>query len=160
MQRDPIGSQNDPKFKEYMAAMEGMATAQESGDPAALERAQRRLMALMGGGSDSASIDRAAVPKCGGRPPIPASIVRSQQFKAQADSVEKVARELYSVQGGVDGSEVGMTRAQAVAFWERIMSWLNGMKQDAPITRTFTKEEYDLLVSRRGELRKAFSGAE
>jgi len=52
-----------------------------------------------------------------------------------------------------------MTDLQARMMWERVQSWLNGMQKAAPITRTFTKAEYDLLVSRRSDLRKAFSGS-
>ena len=53
-----------------------------------------------------------------------------------------------------------MTSVQARMFWERIASWLAGMRQDVPITRTFTKSEYDLLTARRSALRRAFSGSE
>ncbi len=158
MQRDPVGSQNDPKVKELMAVMQAMGAAQQSGDEAAIKRAQDNLMRLAGAVTDSASLDRAAVAKCGARPVKPASMVRSEAFQARADSTRSAANALMSSSGGVKGNEVGMTDLQAHMFWERIMSMLNGMRQDALITRTFTKAEYDLLVARRGELRSAFSG--
>ncbi len=158
MQRDPVGSQNDPKVKEMMAVMQAMAAAQQSGDAAAIQRAQDNLMRLAGAVTDSASLDRAAAAKCGARPAKPASMVRSEAFQARADSTRTAANALMSSSGGVKGNEVGMTDLQAQMFWERIMSMLNGMRQDALITRTFTKAEYDLLVARRRELRSAFSG--
>lgn len=160
MQRDPVGSQSDPKVKEIMATMQAMSAAQQRGDAAGVQRATERMQTLMGGATDSASLDRAAVGKCGARPAKPASMVRSELLRARADSVEKAARTLIGASGGVKGAEVGMTDAQASMFWERIQSWLNGMQPSAPITRTFTKAEYELLVARRGELRKAFSGSE
>lgn len=158
MQRDPVGSQNDPTFKEMMAVMQEMATAQQSGDAAALRRAQDRMMRVTGAVTDSASLDRAAAAKCGARPSKPASMVRKAAFEARSDSTRSAANALLTGAGGVKGSEVGMSNLQAQMFWERIMSWMNGMKQDAVITRTFTKAEYDLLVARRRELRSAFSG--
>ncbi len=158
MQRDPIGAQNDPKVKELMAVIQAMGTAQQSGDPAAIKRAQDNLMRVTGAVTDSASLDRAAATKCGARPLKPVSMVRKEALEARSDSTRVAANALLSSSGGVKGDEVGMTNLQAKMFWERIMSWINGMRQDALLTRTFTKAEYDLLVARRRELRAAFSG--
>jgi hypothetical protein len=158
MQRDPVGAQSDPRIKEMMAAVQAMGVAQQSGDAAAIKRAQDNLMRITGAVPDSASLDRAAAAKCGARPAKPASMVRREAFQARADSTRTAANALMSSSGGVKGNDVGMTDLQAHMFWERIMSWLNGMRQDALITRTFTKAEYDLLVARRRELRAAFSG--
>ncbi len=161
MQRDPIGAQNDPKVKEIIGAMQAMALAQQSGDSAATRRAQERVYTVMGVTvADSASLDRAAAPKCGARPAKPASMVRAESFRARADSVDAAARALNSAAGGVKGADVGMTDVQSRMFWERVMSWLGGMRADAAITRTFSRAEYDLLVARRGALRRAFSGGE
>jgi hypothetical protein len=85
-------------------------------------------------------------------------MVRKEALEARSDSTRSAANALLKASGGVKGAEVGMTNLQAEMFWERIMSWLNGMRQDALLTRTFTKAEYDLLVARRRELRAAFSG--
>jgi hypothetical protein len=161
MQRDPVGAQSDPKVKEIMATMQAMSAASQRGDSVASRRAQERMMALMGvQATDSASLDRAAVGRCGARPAKPAGMVKVALYKARADSLEAQARALMSGAGGVKGAEVGMTDLQSRMFWERIMSWLNGMRQDAAITRTFSRPEYDLLVARRGALRRAFSGGE
>ena len=159
-QRDPIGMQNDPKMKEIMAIMQSIAMAQQRGDTAALSRAQQRFATMMGGVGDSAALDRAATPKCGARPIKPAVVVRQEALAARAADLGKAATALMSSSGGVSGAEVGMTDVQARMFWERIQSWLNGMQQEAVITRTFTKSEYDLLVANRDALRRAFSGSE
>ena len=119
-----------------------------------------RLQSSMGGSIDSASVDKASVSKCGSRPVKPAGMIRAQQLNARADSIDVQARTMSGNGSGVKGSEVGMTDVQSRMFWERIQSWLSGMRKDAPITITFTSAEYDLLVSRRGVLRKAFSGSE
>jgi len=158
MQRDPVGAQKDPMVKKMLAAMQEMATAQQSGDAAAIQRAQEKMMRVTGAVTDSASLDRAAAAKCGARPLKPASIIRAEVFRARADSSLKIANELFSAGGRPQGSDVGLTDRQSSMFWERIMSWMNGMQQDALITRTFTKAEYDLLVARRGVLRSAFAG--
>ena len=160
MQRDPVGAQNDPKVKQMMAIMQAMSAAQQSGDTVAVNRAIARMTTLMGGILDSASLDKAALPRCGARPRKPASMVRAELLKARADSIEVVARQLMSTSGGVKGADVGMTDVQSRMFWERIQSFLNGIRQDAPITRTFSKAEYDLLVSRRAALKTAFSGSD
>lgn len=161
MQRDPVGAQNDPKVKQIVAAMQEMAAAQGSGDQARIDRATQRIASVMGAGAaDSASLDRASVPKCGARPTMPASMRAQAAMTARADALQAQAQALNSTSGGVSAEDAGMTLAQARMFWERIMSWLNGMNPNAPITRTFTKAEYDLLVARRGDLRKAFSGGE
>jgi len=160
MQRDPVGMQSDPKVREILALMQTMAAAQQRGDTAALFRAQQRYQAVMGGAGDSASLDRAATPKCGARPIKPPVVVRQEALAARAESLRKAADALMSASGGVKGAEVGMTDVQAKMFWERIQSWLNGMQQNAVITRTFTQGEYDLLVSRRDALRRVFSGSE
>lgn len=161
MQRDPIGSQNDPKVKQMIGLVQEVAAAQQRGDTAGVRRAQEKMATAMGAGAtDSASLDRAAVSKCGARPAVPASMVRSQRFRAQADSVDGLARNESGGASSVKGADVGMTDVQARMFGERVRSWLNGMRQDAVITRTFTKAEYDLLVARRGDLRKMFSGVD
>jgi hypothetical protein len=159
MQRNPIGMQSDPKVKSMVALMQEISTAQTRGDQAASDRAAAKLHVLMGiTASDSASIDRAVTPRCGARPTKPASLLRHAAMRLRADSTEERARSLQGG-GGVRGADVGMSQRQSRMFWERVASWLNGMSERAPITRTFTREEYDLLVQRRGALRKAFSGA-
>ena len=160
MQRDPIGAQSDPQVKQMMAVVQEIGAAQQSGDTAAVRRAQEKMTQMFGVATDSVSLDRSASPKCGARPAKPASMVRAAAFRARADSVEREARALNSTSGGVKGAEVGMTDVQARMFWERIASWLAGMRNDAPITRTFAKAEYDILVAKRGDLRRAFSGSE
>ena len=115
-------------------------------------------MRVMGAAGDSASLDRAAVAKCGARPAKPASMVRAEAFRARADSSLKIANGLIGDFGCPRGTEVRLTDLQAKMFCERITSWLNGMRQDALITRTFTKAEYDLLVARRRGLRAVASG--
>ncbi len=161
MQANPMAAQNDPKVKAMMAIMQEMAAAQRTNDQAAVLRAQEKMVRAIGGAAtDSASIDRAAVSKCGARPRKPASMVRTALLRARADSVSRAANGLLASSGGVSGSAVGMTDVQARMFWERIASWLTGMRKDAPITVTFSRSEYDLLVARRGALRKAFNGSE
>ncbi len=159
MQRNPIGMQSDPKVKSMVALMQEISAASARGDQAASDRAAARLNVLMGiTASDSASIDRAAAPRCGARPAKPASTLRYEALRVRADSSEARGRALQG-SGGVRGADVGMSQRQSRMFWERVASWLNGMSEQAPITRTFTREEYDLLVQRRGALRKAFNGA-
>ncbi len=160
MQRDPVGSQNDPQVKQMMALVQESAAAQQSGDTAAVRRAQERMIRLFGVATDSVSLDRNATATCGARPAMPASMVRADALRARADSVEREARALMSTGGRVKGADVGMTDVQANMLWERVASWLAGMRNDAPITRTFTKAEYELLVAKRAELRRAFSGGE
>lgn len=161
MQRDPIGAQNDPKVKQMMAIVQEVSAAQQRGDTAGVRRAQEKMATAMGGGAtDSVSLDKAAAPKCGARPAMPASMVRSARFKARADSLEVLARTESGAAARVKGADVGMTDVQARMFSERVRSWLAGMRQDAVITRTFSKAEYDLLVGRRTELRKLFSSVD
>jgi len=159
MQRDPIGAQRDPKMKEIMAALQESGRAQQSGDTVAQARTTQRLMALMSISSDSVAMDKLALPKCGARPAKPRSMIVKDSLAARAAQLNREADALLAANGGVTGSEVGMTDLQSRMMWERVQSWLNGMQKDAPITRTFTRTEYDLLVSRRGDLRKAFSGS-
>lgn len=159
IQRDPVGAQKDPKMKEIMAALQESARAQQSRDAAAMARTQERLVSLMGAATDSVAIDKLALPKCGARPAKPRSMIIRDSLSARATQLDREANALNATSGGVAGSEVGMTDLQSRMMWERVQSWLNGMQKDAPITRTFTKPEYDLLVSRRGDLRKAFSGS-
>lgn len=155
MQRDPIGAQNDPKVKVLMAAMQEMATAEQRGDKAASARAQAKLQALMGVVTDSAAIDRSAVAKCGTRPGKPRSMLVSDSLSARAAAMRTAANALLADGDCPKGATLGMTDVQAAMFCERLRSWLGGMRQDAPITRTFTKAEYDLLLARRSDLRKA-----
>ncbi len=160
MQANPMAAQNDPKVKEMMALMQEMAAAQQRGDTATAQRAIARLQSTFGATSDSAGIDKGAAPKCGARPSKPVSMARSEALNARADSIDSASRAQSAGGNGVKGVDVGMTDVQARMFWERIQSWLSGMRKDAPITVTFTRPEYDLLVSRRAALRKAFSGSE
>jgi len=158
MQRDPIGAQRDPKMKEIMAALQESGRAQQSGDTVAQARTTQRLAALMGISTDSVAMDKLSLPKCGARPAKPRSLIVKDSLEARAAQLNREAGALLT-NGSVAGSEVGMTDLQARMMWERVQSWLNGMQKAAPITRTFTKAEYDLLVSRRSDLRKAFSGS-
>jgi len=157
---NPVAAQRDPKMKQISAAISAMGAAQQSGDTAAIRRATERMGALMGIAIDSATIDRKAAPKCGARPVKPRSMVVRDSLSSRAQTVSAEANALMRSNGGVKGSEVGMTDVQARMMWERIQSWLNGVQDSAPITRTFTKAEYDLLLARRGALRKAFANAE
>ena len=159
-QANPMAAQNDPKVKEMMALMQAMGAAQARGDTAEARRSMERLQSSMGGAVDSASVEKAAASKCGARPSKPAGMLRARLLNARADSIELQGRALSGAGTGVRGAEVGMTDVQSRMFWERIQSWLTGMRKDAPITITFTRAEYDLLVSRRAALRKAFNGSE
>jgi len=160
MQRDPLGAQRDPKMKAFFAVLNEAGAAVARGDTAAATKAQSRLVSMFGTEIDSASLDKAAVPKCGTRPAIPASMAQSSAFMARSAVLEKEATELLATAGRVTGASVGMSDRQARMFWERIQSWLNGMNTSAPISVSFTRAEYDLLLSRRNELRKVFSGSE
>lgn len=160
MQANPMGAQNDPQMKRIMAIMQELTAAQQKGDAAATQAAMTKYQAMMGGATDSVSLDRAAATKCNGRPSRPASMLRYAQLNTRADSLARVGQELLGANTGVKGAAVGMTDIQARMFWERIASWLVGMRDDAPITKTFSKAEYDLLVARRGVLRKAWYGSE
>ncbi|MES3034384.1 MAG: hypothetical protein V4813_10370 [Gemmatimonadota bacterium] len=160
MQSDPMGAQRDPKVKEMQAGMNAVVAAQQSGDTVAVRRATARMQAAMGMVTDSAAIDRKAVAKCGARPARPRSVVLADSLSKRATALQADANALISTSGGVKGSEVGMTDVQARMVWERIQSWLNGVQDSAPITRTFSKSEYDLLLARRGALRKAFANSE
>jgi hypothetical protein len=159
-QANPMAAQNDPTMKRFMAAMQEVAAAQQRNDQVALKAAMDKMATIMGGATDSVSLDRAAVTKCGGRPAIPASMLRYKQLNDRADSLGKAARDLNASSNSVNGADVGLTDIQARMMSERIRSWLAGMRDDAPITKTFGKGEYELLVARRGDLRKAFSGSE
>lgn len=158
-QSNPMGAQNDPKVKQMMAAMQEMAAAQQRGDAAAVQRIQERIANLMGATTDSNVVNREIRTKCGPKPAKPASMVRADAYAAKGDSVDKASQALLQ-SATPKGADVGMTDVQARMMWERIASWLVGMRQDAPITRTFSKGEYDLLVERRGALKKAFAGSE
>ena len=160
MQRDPVGAQRDPKVKQFQAGMSAMAAAQQSGDTAGMRRATERMQAMMGMVSDSAAVDGKATAKCGVRPSRPRSMVVADSLGKRADQMQADADALISSRGGVKGSDVGMTDVQSRMVWERIQSWLNGVQDSAPITRTFSKSEYDLLLARRGALRKAFANSE
>jgi hypothetical protein len=160
MQSNPSAAQTDPKLKEIFALVQEMGAAQARGDAAGTQRAQARLQSLMSVVTDSAEIDRSAQAKCGARPVRPASMVQSDALTARADTIERGAPGQGGAGSGVAGAAVGMTDLQSRMFWERIQSWLSGMRKNAPITVTFTRNEYNLLVARRGALRKAFSGAE
>ena len=160
MQANPTAAQRDPKIKEMMALMQEMGAAQARGDAAATQRTMARLQTLFGGVTDSAGIDRSAVAKCGARPVKPASMLAAAAMNARAETLERDGRALSGGGVGVRGAEVGMSDVQSRMFWERVQSWLAGMRKDAPITVTFTRSEYDLLVARRAALRKAFNGAE
>lgn len=160
MQANPLAAQSDPQLKRIMAVMQELAVAQQRNDPVALKAATEKYATLLGGSTDSVSLDRAAVSKCGARPAQPAGMLRNDSLNARADSLGSAAKMLLGASSGVRGSAVGMTDVQARMFWERIASWLTGMRDDAPITKTFAKGEYDLLVARRGALRKAWHGSE
>ncbi|MBC7841903.1 MAG: hypothetical protein H7099_06310 [Gemmatimonadaceae bacterium] len=160
MQANPMAAQNDPQMKRIMTVMQELALAQQRGDAAATQVAMAKYAEIMGGAADSVSLDRAAATRCGGRPSRPASMVRYAQHNTRADSLYKVGQELLGANTGVKGAAVGMTDIQARMFWERIASWLVGMRDDAPITKTFSRSEYDLLVARRSVLRKAWYGSE
>ena len=159
IQRDPVAAQKDPKMKEMFALLQQSARAYQSGDTASIARTQQRLNALMDVKNDSASLDRLALPKCGARPAKPRSIIVKDSLEARSTKLSREASALLESSGGVPGAEVGMSNLQSRMVWERLQSWLNGVQKDAPITRTFTKAEYDLLLSRRGDMRKAFSGS-
>jgi hypothetical protein len=157
MQANPLAAQSDPQFKRMMALGAQIADAQQRGDTAAVTRLTGQMMGIFGSAAlvDSAALDRSAVPKCGARPAKNADLVKADRYEARA---AEMARESSSGRNPFVGSSVGMTDAQARMFWERVQSWLNGMRREAPVTVTFTRAEYELMVSRRGELRKAFSG--
>ena len=160
IQRDPVGALQDPRVKKMQAIMMEMASAQQRGDAATVDRTHAQLIQLMGAATDSVSLDRAALPRCGARPTPPASVIRADALSARAEALVKEANALLSLTGGVKGADVGLSDVQSRMVWERIQSWLNGVQDSAPITRTFSRAEYDLLVARRGALRAAFSGAE
>jgi hypothetical protein len=160
MQANPVAMQNDPKVREIVAAMQALAQAQESGDTAAVARATRRVQSTMGGALDSATIDRRAASTCGVRPARPRSVITADSLSKAATDKSTEANALLRTTGGVTGAEVGLTDEQAFEIWERIMSWLNGVSDSAPITRTFTRAEYDLLLARRSVLKRAFANAE
>jgi hypothetical protein len=159
-QANPLAAQNDPDIKRFMAIVQEVAAAQQRNDPVALKTATDKYATYMGGATDSASLDRATAAKYGPRPARPASMVRSDMLNTRADSLGTAARALIGASTGVRGAAVGMTDVQARMFWERIASWLSGMRDAAPITKTFSKAEYELLVARRGALRKAWYGSE
>ena len=159
MQANPMAAQKDPKMKEIMAIMQQMGAAQQKGDAAETQRLMERYQAVVGGVTDSVAIDKAAAPKCGARPARPASMVQVEALRRRADAMQKEAEALEGGGTGVSGAAVGMSDVQAQMIWERIASWLSGMRKDAPITVTFTRAEYDELVARRSALRKAFSGS-
>ena len=156
----PGAAQRDPKVREMIAAVTAATTAQQAGDSVATRRAAERLARAFGMEMDSAALDRKAIPKCGARPAKPRSMVVSDSLVTLANAKETEANALVGATGGVKGREVGMTDEQARTVWERIQSWLNGVQDSAPITRTFTRAEYDLLVARRNSLRKAFANSE
>lgn len=158
-QANPMAAQKDPKTKEMMAVVQQMGAAQQKGDAAEVQRLTARFQSLFGQVTDSAAIDKAAVTKCGARPTKPASMVQAQAFNRRADAAQKEAESLEGANSGVSGAMVGMTDVQSQMIWERIESWLSGMRKDAPITVTFTRAEYDQLVERRSQLRKAFNGS-
>jgi hypothetical protein len=159
-QSNPAAVQNDPKMREMMAMIQEISAAQARGDTAAMQAAMQKFSKSMGGATDSVSLDRAAVTKCGARPARPASMMRADQLRERADSLGRAQRGMQSgSNGGVSGSEVGMSDRAARMFWERVASWLTGMRDSAPITKTFSKSEYNLLLSRRDALRKAWSGS-
>ncbi|MCC7052051.1 MAG: hypothetical protein IT355_02210 [Gemmatimonadaceae bacterium] len=160
-QSNPAAMQNDPKVKEIVAAMQEMGAAQQRGDQAAAQRATERAMNLMGSSADTTVLNRGIRTKCGATPAKPASMVRAEAYNARSQAVQKESEGLLA-STSPSGADVGggMTNAQSRMMWERIASWLAGMRQDAAITRTFTRAEYDLLTSRRSDLRRAFSGSE
>jgi hypothetical protein len=161
LQSNPLAAQNDPKMKAMMAAMQEISATTQRGDTAGTRRAQERLYATIGiTPTDSASLDRASVGKCGARPARPAIMIRSERLRQRSDSLALGLTALRGGGRGVKGEEVGMTDVQSRMFWERVASWLSGMRDAAPVTKTFTRAEYDLLVARRGALQKAFNGAE
>jgi hypothetical protein len=160
MQANPVGMQNDPKVREMMASMQALGQAQQSGDSAAVARATERMQRAVLGAVDSATIDRKAASTCGARPVQPRSVILSDSLSMVVRVKGTEANALRTTAGGVRGSEVGLTDEQARAMWERIMSWLNGVSESAPITRTFTRAEYDLLLERRSALKKVFADAE
>jgi hypothetical protein len=160
-QSNPMAAQSDPKMKAMMASMQEISAASQRGDTVAVRTAQERMFAAMGIPlTDSASVDKAAVSRCGARPAVPASKLRAERLSARTDSLGRELAVLGGRGRGIAGSEVGMTDAQSRMFWERVASWLNGMRDGAPVTLTFSRAEYDLLVARRGDLRKAFNGGE
>jgi hypothetical protein len=158
-QSNPTGAQKDPKVREMMAVMQQVAAAQQKGDPEAIQKAQQRYQALFNQVTDSGAIDKAAAPKCGPRPTQPESMVRAAAYRTRADADQKEAEALEGSSAGVSGAAVGLTDVQAQMEWERIQSWLYGMRPEYPISVTFTRVEYDQLVAHRSPLRKAFSGS-
>ena len=157
-QANPTALQNSAQGKAIMSIMQEVQAAAAKGDQAAMQRAQMKLEGLMGMTSpDSASIDRASAAKCGARPVRPASMVLEDRLHAKSDSLIKIVRSYDSGGGQMRGEAVGMSDVQAHMFWERLAAFSSGQRPDAPITRMFTKSEYDLLVSRRGDVHKALS---
>jgi hypothetical protein len=159
MQANPLGAQSDPEVRKYVELMQKAAMAQQSGDTAAARRAQEQMGTLMTGGvRDSVSQDKAALPKCGERPPMPASVRQAQELTAQADKLQLDEKALYDAQQNVPGDKVGMNNLQAKEMEERLLAFLGGARDSAPITKTFSKNEYDLLLKNRAPLKKAFYG--
>lgn len=158
---DPRSVMNDPMLKEQMAYAQLMAQAQSRNDQAEVARLQKEMeaktMARMKamGFADSTAAEAATVKACGPRPAKPAGLVRQEQLQAQGKALgERIDRIQKEADGQVPGSRLGLTDTQAAMLAERIEAFLSGSRSH-PITRTFTKGEWDLLAGRRDELRKA-----
>lgn len=154
---NPSAMATDPTMKRLQAIGMQLGEAQQRGDAAAVERFSAELQAVYGGPGDSASLDRLAARRCGMRPARNADLAKADAYRAREDSLRK--------EGGPSrripllGAPMGLTDAQARMMDERVQSWLNGMRRDAPLTTRFTRAEYDQLVARRSDIRKARSGS-
>lgn len=153
---NPMAAQNDPTFKKMAQLMQRMSAAQGRGDQAEVERLQGELQRTMQGMvGDSASAAKAVTAKCGARVTQPAWMLRQEALKARGDSLRRVSSAM--VTSAPTAAELGVTARQAAMVHERIASWLNGMRRDAPLTTRFTRAEYDRLVARRAALRRVVS---
>jgi hypothetical protein len=157
METNPITAMNDPQLRKLVELQTTMQGAAARGDTVGERKAFTELRELMGM-PDSASLDKRAAPTCGARPAVPAWIARQKRMTERSDSLRSVADAMGMNAARPTGKELGISETAAAAMDERIISWLSGMRPDAPVTVRFTRAEYDRLLARRDKLRKARYG--
>lgn len=133
--------------QEFVPLMKQMAGASKRGDQAAVMRIQQRLMEAMQKASEAR--ERAiATKKCGEPPAKPAAMVRQEALNREAEQLWMRADSLTASLKA--GARAGLTERQEAMMLERMQAFLR--RSSAPISRTFTKGEWDLLTARRQDV--------
>lgn len=141
------GKLPDDMPPEMLPVMKQMAEAHKRGDQATVLRLNQRLVEAMQKHTDAreAAIQRKA---CGARPAKPAAVARQEAITNESIAIGQRADSLLATLNA--GVRAGLDARQEAMWIERFHAFLD--RSSAPISRTFTRREWDLLTARRSEV--------